>query len=82
VNAANREFEDSGNPAKNRAVSSAVAASEPRIGAAPSVSMNVIKTAAFDCFDANGSLGVTDAPHFQKTVRRKEKRRCNHKTRR
>ena len=42
------EFEDSGNPAKNRAVSSAVAASELRVGAALSVSMNVTKTAAIN----------------------------------
>src|SRR6516162_9844461 len=45
ANAASGEFEDSGNPAKNRAVSSAVAVAEPRVGAAPSVSMNVTKTA-------------------------------------
>jgi hypothetical protein len=45
VNAASGEFEDSGNPAKNGAVSSTVPASEPREGAALSVSVNVTKTA-------------------------------------
>ena len=48
VNAASREFEDTGNPAKNRAVSSAVTASELRAGAAPSVSKNVTKTQAIN----------------------------------
>ena len=48
MSAASGEFEDSGNPAKNRAVSSAVAVAEPRVGAAPSASMNVTKIAAIN----------------------------------
>jgi hypothetical protein len=46
VSAASGEFDDGGNPAKNRAVSSAVAASELRAGAALSASMSAIRTAA------------------------------------
>jgi hypothetical protein len=46
VNGASGDFEDTGNPAKNRAVSSAVTASEPRAGAALSVSKNVTKAKA------------------------------------
>jgi hypothetical protein len=42
------EFEDTGNPAKNRAVSSAVTASELRVGAALSVSKNVTKAEAIN----------------------------------
>ena len=42
------EFEDTGNPAKNRAVSSAVTASELRAGAALSVSTNVTKAEAIN----------------------------------
>ena len=48
VNAASGEFEDGRNPAKNRAVSSAVAASELRAGAALSVSINVTRIAAIN----------------------------------
>ena len=48
VNAASEEFEDTGNPAKNRAVSSAVTASELRVGAALSVNKNVAKARAIN----------------------------------
>jgi hypothetical protein len=48
VNAASGEFEDTGNPAKNRAVSSAVTASELRVGATLSVSKNVTKAKAIN----------------------------------
>src|SRR5262249_17732334 len=48
VNAASEELEDSGNPAKTRAVSSAAAASMLRAGAALSASINVIKIATFN----------------------------------
>jgi hypothetical protein len=46
VNAASGDFEDTGNPAKNRAESSAVTTSELRVGAALSVSKNVTKAKA------------------------------------
>ncbi len=46
VYGASGEFDDSGKPAKNRAVSSAVAASKLLAGAAMSASMNAIMTAA------------------------------------
>ena len=46
VYGASGEFDDSGKPAKNRAVSSAVAASKLLAGAAMSASMNAITTAA------------------------------------
>src|SRR5215831_18903979 len=48
VNAVSGELEDSGNPARNRAVSPAAAASMLRAGAALSVSMNVTKIATFN----------------------------------
>jgi hypothetical protein len=46
VNGASGDFKDTGNPAKNRAVSSAVVGSELRVGAALSVSKNVTKAKA------------------------------------
>src|SRR5215831_17379027 len=48
VNAASGELEDSGNPARNRAVSSVATTAELRVGAALSVSMNVTRIAAIN----------------------------------
>src|SRR5262245_40423694 len=48
VNAASGELEDSGNPARNRAASSAVTASMLRAGAALSASVNVTRIAAIN----------------------------------
>ena len=48
MNAASEEFEDTGNPAKNRAVSWAETASELRVGAALSVRKNVTKAKAIN----------------------------------
>ena len=57
MNRASGEFEDTGNPAKNRAVSSAVTASELRVGAALSVSKNVTNAEAIN-------LQIRAAPSF------------------
>jgi hypothetical protein len=48
VNGASGEFEATANPAKNRAVSSALTASELRVGAALSVSKIVTKATAIN----------------------------------